>query len=156
MQEDRTNLFLKDPLPKPQEVYSNNPSHESLFGAIKFNHQGLIPVIAQDFNNGEVLMFAWMNRQALNLTIKTNYAHYFSRSRRKIWRKGEISQQTQEVKEILVDCDGDCLILKIDQQGVACHLGTRSCFSRTVLNKRQLKVNQQPIISHEELYGKKI
>ena len=103
---------------------------ENLFKIIKLDSKGLIPTIAQDFESGEVLMFAWMNEESLKLTIKTNFAHYFSRSRNKLWKKGETSGNVQEVKEILIDCDADCLILKIKQQGVACHTGTKSCFFR--------------------------
>ncbi|NPA12313.1 MAG: bifunctional phosphoribosyl-AMP cyclohydrolase/phosphoribosyl-ATP diphosphatase HisIE [Epsilonproteobacteria bacterium] len=89
---------------------------------------GLVPVIVQDAQSGEVLMLAYMNEEALKLTQETGYAHYFSRSRNKIWKKGESSGHTQEVKEILVDCDNDTLLLKVNQKGVACHTGRKSCF----------------------------
>jgi len=128
---------------------------ENLFEIIKFNEAGLIPVVVQDFQNKEVLMMAWMNRESLELTIKTNFTYYFSRSRNKLWKKGETSNQTQEVQEILIDCDGDCLILKVKQQGVACHTGTKSCFFRSVVDGKNLKINQPKLISSEELYGKK-
>jgi phosphoribosyl-AMP cyclohydrolase len=128
---------------------------ENLFEIIKFNEAGLVPAIAQDFQNGEILMMAWMNQEALELTLKTNFAHYFSRSRGKLWKKGETSNQTQEIKEILIDCDGDSLILKVKQEGVACHTGTKSCFFRTVVDKNSLKVNQPKLVSSEELYGQK-
>lgn len=88
----------------------------------------LIPVITQDANTNEVLMLAYMNKEALELTIKTNYAHYFSRSRQRIWKKGESSNHLQEIVEILVDCDNDTLLLKVNQTGVACHTGRKSCF----------------------------
>ncbi len=128
---------------------------ENLFEIIKFNEAGLIPAVVQDFQNGEILMMAWMNKESLQLTIETNFAHYFSRSRGKLWKKGETSNQTQEIKEILIDCDGDCLILKVKQQGVACHTGTKSCFFRTVIDKNLLTINQTKLVSSEELYGKK-
>lgn len=128
---------------------------ENLFEIIKFNEAGLIPAVVQDFQNGEVLMMAWMNRDSLELTLKTNFTHYFSRSRNKLWKKGETSNQTQEVQEILIDCDGDCLILKVKQQGVACHTGTKSCFFRSVVDGRNLKINQPKLVSSEELYGQK-
>ncbi|MFW2612037.1 bifunctional phosphoribosyl-AMP cyclohydrolase/phosphoribosyl-ATP diphosphatase HisIE [Aliarcobacter butzleri] len=88
----------------------------------------LIPVITQDAKTNEVLMLAYMNKEALELTIKTNYAHYFSRSKQRIWKKGENSNHLQEIVEILVDCDNDTLLLKVNQTGVACHTGRKSCF----------------------------
>ena len=88
----------------------------------------LIPVITQDATTNEVLMLAYMNQEALELTIKTNYAHYFSRSKQRIWKKGESSNHLQEIVEILVDCDNDTLLLKVNQEGVACHTGRKSCF----------------------------
>lgn len=88
----------------------------------------LIPVITQDATTNEVLMLAYMNPEALELTIKTNYAHYFSRSKQRIWKKGESSNHLQELVEILIDCDNDTLLLKVNQEGVACHTGRKSCF----------------------------
>jgi phosphoribosyl-ATP pyrophosphohydrolase/phosphoribosyl-AMP cyclohydrolase len=88
----------------------------------------LIPVITQDATSNEVLMLAYMNQEALELTIKTNYAHYFSRSKQRIWKKGESSNHLQEIVEILLDCDNDTLLLKVNQSGVACHTGRKSCF----------------------------
>ncbi|MFY4817383.1 bifunctional phosphoribosyl-AMP cyclohydrolase/phosphoribosyl-ATP diphosphatase HisIE [Aliarcobacter butzleri] len=88
----------------------------------------LIPVITQDAKTNEVLMLAYMNKEALELTIKTNYAHYFSRSKQRIWKKGESSNHLQEIVEILVDCDNDTVLLKVNQTGVACHTGRKSCF----------------------------
>jgi len=89
---------------------------------------GLIPVIVQDFETNEVLMMAYMDKEALTLTQKTKFAHYFSRSKQRIWKKGESSGHTQEVKEILIDCDNDTILLKVKQNGVACHTGRKSCF----------------------------
>jgi len=91
-------------------------------------NNGLIPVIVQDIDTNEVLMLAYMNEEALEKTLKTGYAHYFSRSRNRLWKKGESSGHTQEVKEILVDCDNDTILLKVKQNGVACHTGRKSCF----------------------------
>lgn len=88
----------------------------------------LIPVITQDATTNEVLMLAYMNQEALELTIKTNFAHYFSRSKQRIWKKGESSNHLQEIVEILLDCDNDTLLLKVNQEGVACHTGRKSCF----------------------------
>lgn len=96
---------------------------------VKWDEHGLVPAIAQDAVTGEVLMFAWMNREALAKTAELGQAVYFSRSRRKLWHKGEESGHFQIVKEIRTDCDGDVILLKIDQAGgIACHTGRRSCF----------------------------
>ena len=95
---------------------------------VKFNDVGLVPVIAQDFANGEVLMMAWMNADSLTKTLTTNQVYYWSRSRKSLWRKGETSGHTQTLKECFIDCDGDTILLKIEQVGVACHTGQRSCF----------------------------
>ena len=89
---------------------------------------GLIPVITQDATTNEVLMLAYMNKEALELTIKTNYAHYYSRSKQRLWKKGESSNHLQEIVNILVDCDNDTILLKVNQEGVACHTGRKSCF----------------------------
>ena len=88
----------------------------------------LIPVITQDATTNEVLMLAYMNKEALELTIKTNFAHYFSRSKQRIWKKGESSNHLQEIVDILIDCDNDTILLKVNQSGVACHTGRKSCF----------------------------
>ena len=89
---------------------------------------GLVPVIVQDKKNKTVLMQAYVNKEALKLTIETGFCHYYSRSRKSIWKKGETSGNIQYVKEIYVDCDGDCLLYVVDQKGVACHTGEYSCF----------------------------
>ncbi len=98
----------------------------------KFDKNGLIPAIAQDWISGEVLMLAYMNKESLERTIKDKKAWYWSRSRNKFWMKGETSGHTQEVKEIFFDCDADALLLKIVQTGPACHTGNRSCFFRKI------------------------
>lgn len=96
---------------------------------VQWDDQGLVPVIAQDAHTSEVLMFAWMNREALALTAERGEAVYWSRSRRKLWHKGEASGHTQKVLEIRIDCDNDVILLKIEQTGgIACHTGRRSCF----------------------------
>ncbi len=98
---------------------------------LKFE-DGLITAIAQDHNTGEVLMVAFMNREALKKTIETGRGYYWSRSRRKLWKKGESSGHEQKIHDILVDCDGDAVLLKVEQIGGACHTGYRSCFYRTM------------------------
>ena len=92
----------------------------------------LIPVVVQESSTREVLMVAYTNKQAINLSQKTGYAHYFSRSRNKIWRKGEESGHIQHIVRILVDCDADCLLYEVEQVGAACHTGHRSCFFRSL------------------------
>ncbi len=101
---------------------------------LKFDDKGLIPAIAQDYLTGEVLMCAYMNEESIRLTLETGHATYFSRSRQELWEKGAHSGHLQHVKEILVDCDADALVIKIDQVGSACHTGARSCFFRKVEN----------------------
>jgi len=102
---------------------------------IKWDEKGLVPAVAQDAETREVLMLAYMNEEALKLTIQTGKAHYFSRSRGRIWMKGESSGHVQLVQDIKVDCDGDTLLLLVEQEGVACHTGEKSCFFTTVSEK---------------------
>ncbi len=99
---------------------------------LTFNTEGLIPAIAQQHDTGEVLMLAWMNREALDETLATGRVCYWSRSRQALWRKGETSGQVQRLVELRADCDGDTILLLVDQQGVACHTGHRSCFYRAI------------------------
>ncbi|HXH72137.1 MAG TPA: phosphoribosyl-AMP cyclohydrolase [Mariprofundaceae bacterium] len=102
----------------------------SLLNDIKFNEAGLVPAIAQDASSGRVLMMAWMNAAAVEQTLATGYAHYYSRSRQKQWKKGESSGHVQKVVDIFLDCDGDTLLLKVEQTGPACHTNRQSCFYR--------------------------
>ncbi len=97
---------------------------------LKFDPYGLIPAICQDTENGEVLMVAWMNAESLHLTQKSGEAHFWSRSRQELWHKGSTSGNFLRVREILVDCDADTLLLKVEAVGPACHTGERSCFYR--------------------------
>jgi phosphoribosyl-AMP cyclohydrolase len=105
---------------------------DEVLASIAFNREGLVPAIAQQHDTGEVLMLAWMNREAVAETLRTGAACYYSRSRLKLWRKGENSGQTQRLVELRVDCDADTLLLLVDQKGVACHTGRRNCFFRAV------------------------
>lgn len=108
---------------------SDNPQSQDWLNAIKWDDQGLVPAIAQDANTGRILMMAWMNREALQLTAAENRGIYWSRSRNQLWRKGESSGHVQQVHEIRLDCDGDVIVLQITQQGgIACHTGRESCF----------------------------
>jgi len=102
---------------------------------INYDKNGLVTVVVQDNKTGKILMVAWSNKEAVELTIKTGYAHYFSRSRKKIWKKGEESGHVQKITEILIDCDCDALLYKVHQEGGACHTGYDSCFYRTVDGK---------------------
>ncbi|MFQ5840191.1 MAG: bifunctional phosphoribosyl-AMP cyclohydrolase/phosphoribosyl-ATP diphosphatase HisIE [Candidatus Methylomirabilales bacterium] len=104
----------------------------NLFDELQFDRDGLIPAIAQDAESGQVLMVAFMNREALRETLATGFAHYYSRSRQRLWKKGEESGHVQRVHEIRVDCDADALLLTVAQEGVACHTGNRSCFFRSL------------------------
>jgi len=101
---------------------------DSGLGAVRFNPDGLVPVVAQDVLSGDLLMVAYANREALELTVSTGSAHYFSRSRQALWRKGETSGHTQAVSEVRLDCDGDAVLYRVRQEGPACHTGARTCF----------------------------
>jgi len=108
---------------------NKNPQEQSLLDAVSWNDQGLVPVIAQEESSGDVLMMAWMNRDALLATLRLGEAVYWTRSRQKLWHKGEESGHTQKVKEIRLDCDGDTILLMVEQKdGIACHTGEHSCF----------------------------
>lgn len=126
----------------------------AFLAAVKFDDNGLVPVIAQQHDSGEVLMMAWMNREAIGLTLSEGQVCYWSRSRQSLWRKGETSGQAQKLIDLRVDCDGDTLLALVDQKGVACHTGRRSCFF-SALRDGQLVPIADPLISPEVLYGHK-
>lgn len=109
---------------------------DAVLSELPFNTDGLLPAIAQQYDSGEVLMLAWMNREAILETLSTGRVCYWSRSRQRLWRKGETSGHYQALKELRIDCDGDTLLLLVDQQGPACHTGRRSCFYHTVQGDR--------------------
>ena len=120
-----------------------------------FDKSPLLPAIAQDLSTNEVLMLAYMNEEAWNLTIETGIAHYYSRSRKKIWKKGEQSGHIQKVKEIRIDCDLDTILLLVEQVGVACHEGYKSCFFRTfskTADGNSFTINQKQIKNPNEIY----
>ncbi len=125
---------------------------DPLLDEIRFDAHGLVPAIAQQHDSGEVLMMAWMNRAAVLETLATGRVCYWSRSRAALWRKGETSGQVQALMEMRVDCDADTLLLLVDQTGVACHTGRRSCFYRTVTNGEMVTI-ADPVVTPEELYG---
>jgi phosphoribosyl-AMP cyclohydrolase len=126
---------------------------EQALAEIKFDRDGLVPAIAQQHDTGEVLMMAWMDRDALSATLAEGRVCYWSRSRRKLWRKGETSGQVQLLREIRLDCDGDALLLLVDQPGVACHTGRRSCFFRAWRGEGWAVV-AEPLVDPETLYPK--
>ena len=105
---------------------------------LKFNEQGLIPAIAQDASSGEVLMMAWMNEESLKLTMDTGYATYYSRSRKELWKKGDTSGNVQKVISMKYDCDGDTILMLVDQTGAACHTGSKSCFFNDIVGEKQV------------------
>ncbi|RMF84404.1 MAG: bifunctional phosphoribosyl-AMP cyclohydrolase/phosphoribosyl-ATP diphosphatase HisIE [Nitrospirae bacterium] len=123
----------------------------SWLDAIKFDDRGLVPAIAQDATTGEVLMLAYCNREALRLTQETGFAHYFSRSRQKLWKKGESSGHVQSVRTIAYDCDADTVLFQVDQQVAACHTGRRSCFFHRVEGEEAVEVGE-PLFDPEAVY----
>jgi len=127
-------------------------SLQDILAAIRFDAGGLVPAIAQQHDTGEVLMLAWMNRDAVAETLATGRVCYFSRSRNRLWRKGEQSGQVQHLKELRIDCDGDTLLLLVDQQGVACHTGRRNCFFRAARDGTLVEI-AAPLVAPETLYG---
>lgn len=127
-------------------------SSHPILPLIAFDADGLVPAIAQQHDTGEVLMMAWMNREAVQETLNTGRVCYWSRSRRALWRKGESSGQIQRLVELRIDCDGDTLLLRVDQQGVACHTGRRSCFYRAARGS-EIDTVAPVEISPQVLYG---
>jgi phosphoribosyl-AMP cyclohydrolase len=126
----------------------------AVLAAIQFNGDGLVPAIAQQHDSGEVLMLAWMNRAAIEETLASGAVCYWSRSRQRLWRKGETSGQTQRLVELRVDCDGDTVLLLVDQTGVACHTGRHNCFFRA-LRGETLATIAEPVVEPSSLYGEK-
>ncbi|VAW60241.1 Phosphoribosyl-AMP cyclohydrolase [hydrothermal vent metagenome] len=119
--------------------------NDSWLAQIKWTDDGLVPAIAQDAETGRVLMFAWMNKASLALTVEKGEAVYYSRSRKKLWHKGEESGHTQKIKSLCLDCDGDVITMKIEQTGgIACHTGRESCFYREFQNGEWVTVD--PVI----------
>ena len=130
----------------------NDANITQLLEKIAFNADGLVPVIAQKDGTNEVLMMAWMSREAFIETMRTKQMTYWSRSRKSLWRKGESSGNTQRLKEMRIDCDGDTILLLVDQEGVACHTGRRACFYRAVRDGELIEI-AEPLIDPEKLYG---
>jgi len=127
----------------------------SFYDQLKFDANGLIPAIIQEQKTGRVLMMAWMNRASLEITIATGKTHFWSRSRQKFWMKGESSGHTQTVKDLAFDCDGDTLLIQVEQIGAACHEGYKSCFFRSVEGNGNVKTTEPQLETPEQIYGKK-
>jgi len=125
---------------------------DEVVNALKYNDDGIIPAISQQHDTGEVLMMAWMNKDSVAETLKTGRVCYWSRSRQKLWRKGESSGQVQTLKEFRWDCDADTLLLQVHQEGVACHTGRRNCFFLAVRNDAIEEIAEVEI-DPDELYG---
>jgi phosphoribosyl-AMP cyclohydrolase len=134
-----------------QATHRADDSIEEVLAAIRFGADGLVPAIAQQYDTGEILMLAWMNREAILVTLTEGRACYWSRSRGRLWRKGETSGQVQALREMRLDCDGDALLLLVDQVGVACHTGRRNCFFRA-WRDRGWAIIAEPQIDPETLY----
>ncbi len=126
---------------------------ETILNEINFNNDGLVPVIAQDDATLEVLMMAWMNKEALVETLNSKQVCYYSRSRAKLWKKGESSGQIQTLVSLTIDCDGDTLLAKVKQQGVACHTGRKTCFYKKV-EGNQIRISHDVLIAPQDLYKK--
>jgi phosphoribosyl-AMP cyclohydrolase len=134
-----------------ERIIAMTDTIEHALAEIKFGADGLVPAVAQQHDTGEILMMAWMNREAVQVSLSEGRACYWSRSRRQLWRKGETSGQVQILRELRIDCDGDAVLLLVDQQGVACHTGRRSCFFRAWREGRWAII-AEPQIPSEALY----
>lgn len=135
----------------PDQVIVDASGIASLLEQIRFTDSGLVAAIAQQHGTGEVLMMAWMNREAVTRTLETGKVHYYSRSRKALWRKGETSGQEQRLCDLLIDCDGDTLLLMVAQDGVACHTGHHNCFFRAPRANRMTDIHPV-VVSPETLY----
>ena len=140
-------------MPSAGKTSYSDRAIERALSAILFDANGLVPAIAQQHDSGEVLMMAWMNAAAVEETLRTGRVCYYSRSRRALWRKGERSGQTQRLVDFRIDCDGDTLLLLVEQAGVACHTGRRNCFFNAVRDD-DIEVIAEIEIDPDDLYGK--
>ena len=128
----------------------------SFYDKLKFNEDGLVPAIIQEAGTGRVLMMAWMNRASIESTVKTGRTHFWSRSRKKFWMKGEESGHTQTVRDLAFDCDGDTLLIQVEQVGAACHEGFKSCFFRSVEGDGvSFRTTEAQLQKPEDIYKKK-
>ncbi len=135
------------------EMRLDNKQFEKIIENIKFNDQGLVPVIIQDYKTDKVLMLAYMNKEAFLKTLSTKKTHFYSRSRKKLWMKGEQSGNIQKVKDIYIDCDNDCILIKVNQIGkAACHTGYESCFFRKITKNFDFKIVDKKIFDPQKVY----
>ena len=148
-------ITLQKTLNTNEQMSENEGLDRSFLETVKFDKNGLVPAIVQDHETGKVLMMAWMNWESLEMTLNRKKACYWSRSRQKLWLKGESSGNMQDVHDILIDCDGDTLLLKVSQRGGACHVGYHSCFYRKVTEDRSMEICDTLMFDPEEVYGKK-
>lgn len=132
----------------------NNNSLAQAIDKLLFNIDGLIPAIAQDYESREVLMMAWMNKDAVIETLSTGRVCYYSRSRQQLWRKGETSGQIQTLRKFRIDCDADTILLLVEQNGVACHTGRRSCFFEELSADGNIKIIADILKNPDDLYAK--
>ena len=137
----------------PENYIYPQSAIDSAIKIINFNSDGLVPAIAQQHDTGEVLMMAWMNRESITETLKNGVVCYYSRSRKKLWRKGEVSGHTQSLKDFRIDCDGDTILLLVQQIGVACHTGRPNCFFNSVVTDG-IKVITDVKIDPKDMYNK--
>ena len=138
---------------EPQNYIYPQSAIDSAIKIINFNSDGLVPAIAQQHDTGEVLMMAWMNRESITETLKNGLVCYYSRSRKKLWRKGEVSGHTQSLKDFRIDCDGDTILLLVQQIGVACHTGRPNCFFNSVVTDG-IKIITDVKIDPKDMYNK--
>lgn len=145
---------MTTPFPAALPPYKAPPPalRDEMLAAVKFDAAGLVTTVAQNASSGDVLMVAWMNREALARTIDSGEAWYYSRSRKSLWRKGESSGQTQAVVDVRIDCDGDTVLLLVHQKGVACHTGRSNCFFRAPRDGKLVEI-AAPVVDPKELYG---
>ena len=137
----------------PENYIYPQSAIDSAIKIINFNSDGLVPAIAQQHDTGEVLMMAWMNKESITETLKNGLVCYYSRSRKKLWRKGEVSGHTQSLKDFRIDCDGDTILLLVQQIGVACHTGRPNCFFNSVVTDG-IKVITDVKIDPKDMYNK--
>ena len=137
----------------PENYIYPQSAIDSAIKIINFNSDGLVPAIAQQHDTGEVLMMAWMNRESITETLKNGLVCYYSRSRKKLWRKGEVSGHTQSLKDFRIDCDGDTILLLVQQIGVACHTGRPNCFFNSVVTDG-IKIITDVKIDPKDMYNK--
>lgn len=149
---------MSSPRSATSQSSTTNPltaNPETVLNSVKFDEKGLAGCIVQDAKTGEVLMFAWMNRESLGHTLATGHATYWSRSRGKLWIKGETSGHYQHVRDLRIDCDADAILIKVDQEGGACHTGHRSCFYRSLEEPGTWREEDDKVFDAKAVYGEK-